>query len=1279
LVFTGANSYLTYNVGGTPFTFTLPSGTSLTRSGAGSTYVYDNVANAGTVTVSGGLLQFQSGTTLTNTGTTTVTGAGSTLYLIGLANSGSLGVDTGGLIQLAGTFTSANLGTLTIASGGTVQLTGTITNTSLAAPSGGSYALDGGTINGGTIAAGALTFNASGGYLSNTSLLDNLNLPSSAYVRFTNGSTFTGATATLGNNASVYWQEVGTLSGKTISLGNGSSFYINGANNALTLGSTTSVTGSTNLYTDGSAGAAFTNQGSITQNNSSYSGQIYASNFTNSGSISATAGTLYLGNTSSGYNSTNASGGTILSTGASTTVYIRGNFTNAGTLLAQNSGLLLFDGTNTTGNFGAVQLSGGGRALLNGTFTNTNLPAPTGGSFELYGGTIQGGTVAAGALGFTTSGGYLDNVSILDNLNVGASDYARFINGTNFTGATATLGTSASVYWQQVGTLSGKTISLGNGSSFYINGANSALTLDSTTSATGTANFYTDGSAGAAFTNQGSITQNNASYSGQIYASMFTNSGSISATAGTLYLGNTSSGYNSANSGGGTILSTGSGTTVYIRGNFTNSGTLLAQNSGLLLFDGTNSSGNLGTVQLSGGGRALLNGTLTNTNLPAPSGGTFELYGGTIQGGTVAAGALSFTSSGGYLDNVSILDNLNVGASDYARLINGTNFTGATATLGTSASVYWQQVGTLFGKTISLGNGASFYITGANSSLTLDPKATATGDANFYTDGSAGAAFVNQGSITQTNASYSGQIYASTFTNSGSITATAGTLYLGNTSSGYNSTNSSGGTILSTGSGTTVYIRGNFTNSGTLLAQSSGLLLFDGTNTTGNLGTVQLSGGGRALLNGTLTNANLAAPTGGTFELDGGTIQGGTVAAGALSFTNSGGYLDDVSILDNLNLGSSTYVRFINGTGFTGATATLGGSATLYWQQVGTLSGKSLSMGNGAAFYITGANNSLTLDPTTSASGSVNFYTDGSTGATFINQGSITQNNASYSGQIYASNVTNSGSITATAGSLFLGSTSSAYSFTNALGGNITVNGASANVQLEGAASNPFSNLGGIQVQNGTLSFQAAVVNSGNITVASGAHFSSSSSSSFTQTAGTLKVDGSFSTPSSGLAIQGGTLTGAGSITGNTTFTGGTLAPGSSVGTLTFVGNLTLTGGATTIMELGGTLNDRVVVSGSGNTLNFGGTLDIVTVSTAFVSGETWNLFGFTSHSGSFATINLPNLTNGWVWDTSQLNTTGVLTLTTFIPVPEPSTYVLLAAGVGAMAVLGRRRKISNR
>ena len=816
LMLTGANSYLSYTGGG-PFTFTLPATTSLTRTGTGYTYVYDNLANSGSVTVSGGSnLQFQSGTTLANTAgaTTTVTGAGSTLYLIGLANSGTLAADTNGLIQLAGAFTTANLGSFSLASGGALRLTGTLNNASanLTAPSGGTVDLYGGTITGGTVAAGAVAFTNSGGYLDGATLTGDLSLPANTYVRFVNAATFTGTNLNLAANSGIYWQQVATLAAKTITFTPSSYLYLSGINSALTLGATTTGSGQIQIYPDGSAGTAITNQGTLTNTSGSASitartvtnsgsyvqtgggGSIYADTFTNSGTISATNGTLYLGYPSAGYNSTNTANGSITANGSGANIYLRGNFTNAGALLAQNSGILTFDGANTTANLGSILLSTGGRVRLAGTLNNASatLTAPSGGTFDLYGGTLTGGTIASGTLTFTSSGGYLDGTTLTGDLSLPANTYVRFLNGTTFTGANLTLASNAGVYWQQIATLTNRTLTFGSGAYLYVAGVNNSLTLATTTTATGQIQIYHDGSAGTTIINQGTLTNtsgsasitartvtNSGSYaqtvgSGSIYADTFTNSGAISATGGTLYLGYPSGGYNSTNTATGSIISDGSGTNIYLRGNFTNLGAVTAQNSGLLTFDGTNTTANLGAITLATGGRVRLAGTLNNASatLAAPSGGTFDLYGGTLTGGTIAAGTLTFTNSGGYLDGTTLAGDLSLPASAYVRFLNGTTFTGANLTLASNAGVYWQQVATLANRTLTFGSGAYLYLSGINNSVTLAATTTATGQIQIYHDGSAGTVIINQGTLT--NTSGSGQIYARTVINSGAYSQTGG-------------------------------------------------------------------------------------------------------------------------------------------------------------------------------------------------------------------------------------------------------------------------------------------------------------------------------------------------------------------------------------------------------------------------------------------------------------------------------------------------------------------------
>ena len=55
---------------------------------------------------------------------------------------------------------------------------------------------------------------------------------------------------------------------------------------------------------------------------------------------------------------------------------------------------------------------------------------------------------------------------------------------------------------------------------------------------------------------------------------------------------------------------------------------------------------------------------------------------------------------------------------------------------------------------------------------------------------------------------------------------------------------------------------------------------------------------------------------------------------------------------------------------------------------------------------------------------------------------------------------------------------------------------------------------------------------------------------------------------------------------------------------------------------------------------------------------------------GSFASFDLPALSGGYQWDTSQVNTTGVI----FV-VPEPSTVLLLGLAAALLAGVGRLRK----
>jgi hypothetical protein len=86
--------------------------------------------------------------------------------------------------------------------------------------------------------------------------------------------------------------------------------------------------------------------------------------------------------------------------------------------------------------------------------------------------------------------------------------------------------------------------------------------------------------------------------------------------------------------------------------------------------------------------------------------------------------------------------------------------------------------------------------------------------------------------------------------------------------------------------------------------------------------------------------------------------------------------------------------------------------------------------------------------------------------------------------------------------------------------------------------------------------------------------------------------------------------------------------------------------------------------------LELAGTLD-VTLQNGFTPtiGEQFTLLQqFAGFSGTFANVNLPPLDAGGGWDTSQLYTTGVITV-----VPEPASIGLIL--LGASGLLVRRRR----
>lgn len=137
-----------------------------------------------------------------------------------------------------------------------------------------------------------------------------------AHLEVTNGTVFAGNTIGIGFAGSVLrWNQSAALNGQQIQILPGSGISINGSN-SLTLGPTTTVTGTVRI-SGGLAGSVLLNQGTITHHTSF--GGFGAQTTTNAGLITSYDSAMTLGKSIAGSTFENTSTGTIRLTGPGTT------------------------------------------------------------------------------------------------------------------------------------------------------------------------------------------------------------------------------------------------------------------------------------------------------------------------------------------------------------------------------------------------------------------------------------------------------------------------------------------------------------------------------------------------------------------------------------------------------------------------------------------------------------------------------------------------------------------------------------------------------------------------------------------------------------------------------------------------------------------------------------------------------------------------------------------------------------------------------------------------
>ncbi|RKF43973.1 S-layer family protein [Paraburkholderia fungorum] len=1180
------------------------------------------------LSTNGGSISMQAGTDTSTQGTSGITlgnlSSGSGAITLGSNNTGDL------ITQSAGSSISGT-GGLTLTAG-TLQL-------SQANSYSGGTTVQGGTLQG-----------------NSTSLQGNINLLTGTGLVFDQASngTFTGSISGAG---AVTKENAGTL------IFSGPQSYSGGTSvtGGTLQGDTTSLQGSINVasgtglvfdqVSNGTFGGSISGAGAVTKQN--IGTLIFSGPQSYSGGTSVTGGTLQ-GNTSSLQGGINVAtgAGLVFDQGANGT--FSGTISGAGAVTKQNSGTLIFNGT---------QSYSGGTSVTGGTLQ---------GDTSSLQGSINVGSGTGLVFDQTSNGTFGGSISGAGAVTKENAGTLIFSGTQSYSGGTSVTG----------GTLQGDTSSLQGGINV----------------ATGTGLVFdqaSNGTFGGTISGAGAVTKKNTGT--LIFSGPQSYSGGTSVTGGTLQ-GDTTSLQGIVNVATGTGLVFDQGSNGTFSGTISGAGAVTKQNTGTLIFNGPQSYS--GDTSVTGGTLTLKDNQAAGTSaITVGSGAALDVQSTIANGVTLNGGTLETTSGTGTVSGPVALSNSGIlatgtgatltvsgvisgGVSPNALTVSGPG-TVVLSGINTYGGGTLVSGGTLQGNTQSLqgtitNNASLVFDQASNGTFTGTISGTGavtkqnTGTLTFDTaQGYSGGTNVTGGTLALTGSGTAGAPAGAITVSSGAaldvqntlanaVTLNGGTLETTSgtgTVSGPVALSNSG--IFATGSGATLTVSGVVSGGvspNALTVSGPGTVVLSGINTYGG-GTLVSGGtlkGNTQSLQGTITNnASLVfdQASNGTFT---GTISGtGAVTkqnTGTLTFDTAQGYSGGT----NVTGGSLA----LTGSGTAGAPAgaitvssgaaldvqnTLANAVTLNGGTLETTSGTGTVSGpvalSNSGIFATGAGATLTVSGVVSGGVSPNALTVSGPGTvvltgvntygggTLVSGGTLQGNTQSLQGTItnnaslvfdQASNGTFTGTISGTGavtkqntGTLTFDSTQGYVGGTNVAGGTLALTGSgTAGVQSgsitvgSGAALDVQNTLANaVTLNGGTLETTtgSGMVN-GQVTLNGGNTFSTGNNA--TLTVGGIVVDGA---PAGALVVNGtGTvmLTGINTFSGGTTINGGTLALTGSGTAGAPAGAITVNSGAA--LDVQNTLANAVTLSG--------GTLETTTGNGA-VSGPV-----ALSNSGTFAT-----------------------------------------------------------